>query len=104
MIFKTFVPSAIGNRSEEDVMVALGFADAREAPKTQKRKIQEDIQTLTDIQDEIHQVMRNIVGVCLNSDEDLIVSQLKNGGLGAIFKGPKAVKKRVVPVGTLEIL
>lgn len=103
MIFKTFVPSAIGNRSEEDVMIALGFAEAKEAPKTQKRKVQEDLQTLTDIQDEIYQTLRNIVGVCLNGEEDLIVSQLKNG-LSAVFKGPKAVKKRVVPIGTLEIL
>ena len=103
MIFKTFIPSAIGNRSEEDVMIALGFAEARPVLKKPKKREQENFPSLTDIQDEIHQVLRNIVGVCLNGKEELIVQQLSQG-LGAVFKGPKAQKKRVGAVGTLEVV
>jgi hypothetical protein len=103
MIFKTFIPSAIGNRSEEDVMIALGFAEARPVLKKPKKREQENFPSLTDIQDEIHQVLRNIVGVCLNGEEELIVQQLSQG-LGAVFKGPKAQKKRVGAVGTLEVV
>jgi hypothetical protein len=103
VIFKTFVPSAIGNRSEEDVMIDLGFMEPRPVEKKAKRKEEEKFPSLTDIQDEIHQVLRNIVGVCLNSDESTIVERLKQG-LGAIFKGPKASKKRVATVGVLEML
>ena len=94
MIFKTFVPGALGSK-DQDAMVALGFK--KEEPK-QKR---EELQTLTDVQDEIHAVLRNIVGVCLNGEEPQILKQLEHG-LSAIFKGPKA-HKRVTNFTNLEI-
>jgi hypothetical protein len=110
-IYRAYVADAIGSKDmlqviqqlgdfrpsteeQEDVHVAID-PPLKKAKVTDADKLKEDKTTVVDIQEELHQIIKNIVNICLHSEETQVLYSLKEKGIQGILKGAKITKKKV---------
>lgn len=86
--FKPSVPE------EEEDAVTLDPPKKKAKMVTDAERLKEDKTTVVDTQVELHQIIKNIVNICLNSEESIILASLKEKGIQGIAKGIKITKKK----------